>query len=137
MKAEKELTERIQIHKPLSEEQKAQLFLQIIEARSVIHSIQDDLDQRVEELKDFKKEAEARMSEQDAIIDSACQNYRQGYLPENVDCVVKYNGNIATFYDVKTGEKVDERPLSDEEQLRLARNRVDAEDIIKEFSKDE
>jgi len=48
-----------------------------------------------------------------------------------VHCTVKYDGKIATFANKETGEIVEKRELTEEEQLRLASQWHDAEEVIR------
>jgi hypothetical protein len=50
----------------------------------------------------------------------------------SVACIVKYSGKIAIFTDKQTGEIIEKRELTEEEQLRLASQWKDAEEIIRE-----
>jgi hypothetical protein len=71
---------------------------------------------------------------QSDIINMSLAHYKLGYVPENVECSVVYDKGMATYYDCKNGEKVDERPIDEKEQLQLSNRLIDAEDIIRESS---
>jgi hypothetical protein len=90
-------------------------------------------------LKQYQKEQKDLIGEQDAIRRQALEVYRKGFTVKEVKCTVVYDKNIATFYDVESGEKVDERPMTYAEQLSLTTPKTiqDADEFIRRASKAE
>jgi len=62
--------------------------------------------------------------------------YRSGYDVQMVECSATYSGNEVTFTDIN-GEIIEQREMTESEQLQLSRNAVDAESIIRQSSKEE
>ena len=118
------LTEKIQIQKPLSNEQKEALWTEISNAYI-------NIQKKDEELKSFKEAIKTYVETQQDIIDMNLTNYRLGYVPENVECVIRYEKGMTKYFAVATGEMVEEHPTTEEEQLRLTENRIDAESVIR------
>jgi hypothetical protein len=85
------------------------------------------------ELKLHQKEQKDLIDQQNAIAREALNIYRKGFTVKEVKATVKYEKDIATFYDVETGEKVEERPMTHAEQLSLTSNQTiqDAEEFIR------
>jgi hypothetical protein len=124
------ITKTVQIRKPLTNEQKDNLLKEISDAQLII-------DERNEALKAFRDTIKEIIEQQSDIIEMSLANYRAGSLPENVECSITYLDGKAKFVDIKTGEVVDEHEITEAEQLMLSENRVDAEDIIRQASKDD
>lgn len=118
------ITEKIQIHKPLTEAQKDELLKQIADAYLKIN-------QKEVELKEFKDQIKEDIEEQQGLIDMSIGSYRMGYIPENVECIVKYTDGKTQYVSVLSGEIIEEHETTEEEQLKLTEQRVDAEDIIR------
>jgi signal transduction histidine kinase len=129
----KTITETIQIRKPLTEQQKVEMLADISKSNDKIAEIElqiDDLKERIKLLKD-PQEVERNN------IAQVLANYKAGFILENIECSVVYDKGIASFYSVDNGEKVDERPISEQEQLSLSENRIDAEKIIRQANEEE
>jgi uncharacterized protein YdcH (DUF465 family) len=124
------ITETIQIKKPLTELQKLELLADISKSDDRIKDLENGIDEMKADIKPLK---EAQERERDNIS-QALANYKCGFIMENYECSVVYDKGMATYYDIKNGEKVDERPLTESEQLGLTENRIDAEKIIREAS---
>ena len=119
------LTEKIQIQKPLSNEQKEALWTEISNAYI-------NIQKKDEELKAFKEAIKTYVETQQDIIDMNLTNYRLGYVPENIEVVVRYEKGMTKYFAVETGELVEEHPTTEDEQLRMSGNIVDAESVIRD-----
>jgi hypothetical protein len=124
MAVSENLTQRIEIKKPLTADEKDNLLKKISDARSIIETETDELKIHRESVKDT-------CDAQDDIITNCVEVYRKGYNSKLAECSVKYKDNEATFTDMATGEIVDQRPMTEAEQLRLTSNFIDAEKIIR------
>ena len=124
------LTQRIEVKKPLTADEKDELLKQISDAREMIEEQTEDLKIHRESVKDI-------CDAQDDIISKCVELYRKGYNSKMVECEVKYSDGETTFFDVNSGEIVEQRPMTETEQLRLTSKFVDAENIIREDSDNE
>ena len=127
------LTETIQRHVALTQLQKVELLDQISIANDKIAELEDRIDDLKEQIKPLKASQETEKDN----ISQALANYKAGFCPVNVECSVVYDGGMARYYDVVSGELIDEHPITEEEQLRLNENRIDAEKIIRQASNEE
>lgn len=127
------LTRNIEIKKKFSNPDKLELLKQIAEHDEAINEKQMELSDLQDKAKAIKEYIGTKHEE----ISSLCSKYRLGYESTWTECVATYNDGIATFTDEKTGEIVEQRPMTEAEQLQLSENRVDAEDIIRAASKAE
>jgi len=127
------LTETIQIQKPLTEAQRLELLDQIANSYDKMEELELALDDLKEQMKPLKDAIE---SEKDSVA-QALANKKAGFLPENVDCVVTYSGKTAIYTSIETGEIVQERELTESEQLSLGGHRIDADKIIREHTANE
>jgi hypothetical protein len=84
------------------------------------------------ELKAFASTIKGEIEGQEGILQDCAARVRAGYEMTSVACIVKYSGKIAIFTDKQTGEIIEKRELTEEEQLRLASQWKDAEEIIRE-----
>ncbi len=89
----------------------------------------------------FEKQAEAKAFSDDIkadilalsqIINNCAEEIKSGYKMTSVNCLVTYEGNMATFTDKASGEIVEKREMSEEEQLRLSSKWTDAENVIRQ-----
>jgi hypothetical protein len=94
-------------------------------------SEQDAIGEKECELDAYKKQVQAEISQHEATIGVLKNKLRTGYEKIPVQCIVKYDGGKAKYYRKDTGEFVDERPMSDHEQMNLAGGFTDAEQIIR------
>jgi hypothetical protein len=53
------------------------------------------------------------------------------------EAYVKYEDGVVKYIDRDTGELLETRPLSSEEQLNLSGTRIDAEQIIRQAREEE
>ena len=85
------------------------------------------------ELKEFAKSIKDEITAQETIMNENAVKLRQGYEMASVMCFVTYDDNkIAIFTNKDTGEVVERRELTEEEQLRLNSQWRDAEAVIRE-----
>jgi len=125
-----QITKVIQKKNPLNLEQMKTLWDRMVEARQLLAGAKAELDAQNDAFKGLKKE-------QEEVINSCIADYQKGYVTENIECTVTYDGSVASYYDVKTGEKVEGAPLQDGEQLIMAGKRTDAEQIIRASSEED
>lgn len=122
------ITETIQIQNPLTEEQKLGLLDDIVTATDRIA----ELTMQIEDFKEQIKPLKEAIDRENDNISQAIANRKAGFIMVNVECEPKYENGIASFYSIETGDKILERPITEEEQLRLSENRIDAEKIIRQ-----
>ena len=124
------ISQNYHFKKPLTKEEKIALFQQASDARMKLFEKQEELDAQKDAFKAFKEE-------QEKIIDTCFTQFKSGYKIETIECQVTYQDKIATYTNVKTGEIVEEKPIDENEQLALNNGRIDAENIIREASRNE
>jgi len=89
------------------------------------------------DLKEKSKAVSGEIGEQESLISSILSKYHNGFEVKNVECKATYLDGEVTFTDALTGEIVEQRAMTEEEQLQLSEGRIDAEDIIRQASKEE
>ena len=93
--------------------------------------LKDDADEKQADLDAFKKTKQAEIASVEAEIGVIENKLRNGYEQVPVQCVVKYEDNKAKYYQKSTGEFVEERSMTEQEQMKLAGGWVDAEKVIR------
>ena len=83
------------------------------------------------ELKEFASKIKDEIAGQEGILRDCAARVNAGYEMTPVECKVTYNKNIATFINKQTGEIVEKREMTPEEQLRLTSEWHDSEQIIR------
>jgi len=123
------ITTNIQTKRPISNKEKGELLAQIVESDKIITDL-------TMELKEYTADKKDSIEQERLNISRCCQLARDGF--ENVmhECTVDYANNISKFTDIHTGEVVEEHPTTEEEQLHLSTKWKDAEEIIREDTKE-
>ena len=83
------------------------------------------------------EEIKAEIAEQEGIMNKCAEKLRSGYEMRSRQCNVTYDKNIVKYIDKETGEVLEERPMTEDEQLRLTGQRIDAEQIIRQAREEE
>jgi hypothetical protein len=123
------MTTNIQAKRPISDTEKNELLAKIVESDAIITDL-------VLELKEYTTKKKDSIEQERMNISRCCQLARDGFENVTYECTVDYANNITKFTDIHTGEIVEEHPTTEEEQLRLSGKVIDAEDIIREDSKE-
>lgn len=89
------------------------------------------------EFKVIKDDFKERIIQQDDIIHRNAQILRDGFEMRPVECSVEYAYGRVKFTDVATGDIIEERDMTEDEQMRMSENRIDAEQIIRQSSAEE
>jgi hypothetical protein len=125
-----QITKIIQKKNPLNFEELKSLWDKMVEARKILEDAQAQLDAQKDAFKGLKEQ-------QEEVIDQCFSDYKRGYSVSNINCTISYDGKIASYYDVISGEKVEGMPIEDGEQLEMTGGkRIDAEDIIRADNKE-
>ncbi len=90
------------------------------------------INEKLDELKSVSTTIKADIAVQEGILHSCAEKLRSGYEMRPKDVDVKYDKGVVKYIDRDTGEVLVERPMPQDEQLRLPGQRVDAEDIIRQ-----
>ena len=128
------LTQSIFVKKLFTDEQKIELGKQMADAEERLFAKSEELDAEADAFKETKKRLEGEMSAIQAELHDHAKMFRQGYESVQAECFVTYDGTIVKFTDKTTGEVVEEREMTEAEQLRLSGKMVDAENVIREAS---
>jgi len=91
-----------------------------------------NINEKGDQLKSVSTAIKAEITTQEGILHSCAEKLRSGYEMRPRDADVSYEKGIVKYVDKETGEILEERPMTHEEQLRLSGTRIDAEDIIRE-----
>jgi hypothetical protein len=96
------------------------------------------INEKAAELKEFSTAIKSQVAEQETILAECAAKISKGYEMDSIMCYVVYgsDGKTATFTNKETGEVVEERELTEEEQLWLTSQWKDAEEVIREDSKE-
>jgi hypothetical protein len=125
-----EMTLSTWIKIPYTDGEKIDLANQIVEAEASIIGTTEELKGIQDEYKDKIKGFQVELHE-------CASKYRKGYEEVQKECFVKYDGDKAIFTDKETGEILEERELTEAEQMRLSGKIVDAEDVIRQASEED
>jgi|SRR5450759_255679 len=96
--------------------------------------LKDDVGEIESEMDSFKKTKQAEIASRDAEIEVIENKLRNGYEQTPIQCVVEYEDNKAKYYNKTTGEFIEERSLTEQEQMKLAGGWTDADKIIRAVS---
>ena len=96
----------------------------------------DELEAEAAAFKETKKLLEGEMSSIQMELHDHAKKFRDGYEEVKMDCFVSYNGNEVTFTD-KDGVIVEQREMTEAEQLKLSGKLIDAEDVIRQARKED
>ena len=121
---EQQLTQTVWIKKPFTVEQK-------IELGKVMADADGEMNAKAEELKEIRDAFKDGIDELADKLHDAAKKLRQGYEEIRKECVATYEGTIVRFADKDTGEIVEEREMTEDEQMRLSGQMVDAEQVIR------
>lgn len=89
------------------------------------------ISEKGDELKSVSTTIKADIAVQEGILHSCAEKLRSGYEMRPVEADVKYEKGIVKYVDRDTGEILEERPVTQDEQLMFSGKRTDAEDIIR------
>lgn len=132
------LTQMVWVKKLFTDEQKIELGKQMADAEERLSAKSEELDAEADAFKETKKRLEGEMSGIQTELHDHAKMFRQGYNEVQVDCFVTYyDDKMVRFTDKVTGEVVEEREMTEAEQLRLSGKMVDAEQVIREASKED
>jgi hypothetical protein len=76
-----------------------------------------------DELKSISSSIKASITTQDGIINENAEKVRSGYEMRAHTCSPKYDikNKVTTYIDVTSGEIIETRPMTENEQLRLSK----------------
>jgi hypothetical protein len=96
-------------------DEKVEISMKMVNSMQVI-------EEKQEILSDFSKKIKGEIVEQEKIIDECASKIRTGFVTVEKECIVKYDyaNRSVIFIEKETGEVVETRPMSDEEQLRFS-----------------
>lgn len=95
------------------------------------------ISEKADQLKSVSTSIKAEIATHEGVLHTCAEKLRSGYEMRPKDVDLEYEKGIVKYVDKETGEIIEERPMTQEEQLRLSGKRIDAEDIIREASEEE
>jgi hypothetical protein len=101
------------------------------------------ISEKADQLKSVATSIKAEIAEQEAILHKCAEKLRSGYEMKEHDSYVDYDvPGVVRFIDKDTGEVLEERPLTESEQLKLSGKItdgkiIDAEQVIREAREEE
>lgn len=119
------MTVNIQVKRPISDEEKSTILNEIVVADETITKL-------TIELKEYTTTKKEDIEQQRDIISRCCKLARDGYEEVTHECSAVYFDGKAKFTDIHSGEVVEERQITEQEQLNLNEHVVDAEQIIRQ-----
>ncbi len=125
-----ELTHTLYVRHTFDDKELLGLSRKMAGAESKIREKQDSL-------KSVSSAIKAEIDESMAVLHNCAEKLRSGYEMRPRECLVTYDKNIIKYADKETGEILEEKPMTEDEQLRLAGHRVDAEDVIRQAREEE
>lgn len=125
-----ELLETLWIKHTFNSNEIVALAQEMSRAQSVIADKTDELKSAVASIK-------AEIAMQETVSNSCAKKLCAGYEMLPKECVVTYDKGIAKYVDKHSGEVLQERGMTEEEQLKLTEKRIDAETVIREASANE
>jgi hypothetical protein len=120
-----------------TDQQKMELGNLMAEAVKMIMGKEAELEELKEQYKEAADQIKESIGGYDSDLRAAAQKLRNGYEEIQKECVVKYENNMAKYYDKDTGAFIEEHEITEAEQLRLSGKLVDAETIIREASEED
>jgi hypothetical protein len=123
------MTTNIQAKRPISQTEKNELLTKIVESDAIITDL-------VMELKEYTTAKKESIEQERMNISRCCQLARDGFENVTHECTVDYSEGMTKFTDIHSGEMVEEHKTTEEEQLRLNGKWKDAEEIIREDTKE-
>lgn len=107
------LTETIWVKHVLSNDEVVELAQRMARAESAIN-------EKLDQLKSVSTAIKAEIVTQEGILHSCAEKLRSGYEMRPREAGVDYAKGIVKYVDKETGEILEERPMTQEEQLRLS-----------------
>ncbi len=128
---EARLTETIWVKHSFTGEESMALGQKMAQAESIIS-------EKADELKSVSTTIKADIAAQEGVLHSCAEKLRTGYEMRQQECFADYSVKGRVKYIAKdTGEVLEERDLTEDEQLRLSGKRTDAEDVIRGAAEEE
>ncbi len=125
------LIETIWVKHLFTSEESMSLGQKMAQAESIIGAKSD-------ELKSVSTTIKADIASQEGVLHSCAEKLRTGYELRQQECFADYSVKGRVKYIAKdTSEILEERDLTEDEQLRLSGKRTDAEDIIRQSTEEE
>jgi CHASE3 domain sensor protein len=121
------ISRNVEIKTPLTLDKKDELLRKISDAYKVIAEKDSEIESHKDFIKDLKEQIDAEVSKVKLVI----AVYDKGFESRMVECVAEYKDGRAKFTDVHTGEIVEDREMTEAEQLQLSNGWIDAENIIR------
>ena len=110
---------------------------EIVELAQKMARAEATVSEKSDQLKSVSTTIKAEITTQEGILHSCAEKLRSGYEMRPKETDVSYEKGIVKFVDKKTGEILEERPMTQDEQLRLNSTRIDAEEIIRQANEEE
>lgn len=97
-----------------------------------------EISEKADELKSVSSTIKADIAIQEGILHKCAEKLRSGYEMRLKEATVKYESGIVKYLDKDTGEILEERPMSQEEQMQLSKgNFMDIETLTQQENEPE
>ena len=112
---------------------------ELIDLGRKLSSAERKIREKEDELKTASTTIKADIAGLEAIINGAAAKLEAGYEMIDKECALRYEGGKAKYYDIDTGEFLQERELRSGEQMNItgAGTFTDAEKIIRAANEQE
>ena len=134
---EQPLAQTIWVKVPFTDEQKITLGNLMAESVKMIIGKEAELESLKEEFKEAADEVKESIGGFESDLRTAALKLRNGFEEVKKECVVRYEDNVAKYYDKDNGILVEEHEMTEAEQMRLSGKMVDAEQIIRGASEED
>ncbi len=124
-------TEFVWVKKQFTPEQKIELGEKMADADDRLSKKETELTMAAEAFKEQRKALEGEITVISQELHNHARKFRAGFEEVHIECTVKYGGNRRLSYSKDGGELVEDRELTEAEQMRLSGNMVDAEQVIR------
>ncbi len=102
---------------------------EVLELAQRMAMAESSINEKADQLKSVSTTIKAEIATQEGILHSSAEKLRSGYEMRPRDAVVTYDKGIVKYVDKDTGEIFEERPMTQEEQLRLNSKAPGAEEV--------
>ncbi len=92
---------------------------EVVELAQKMAMAESSITEKADQLKSVSTTIKAEIATQEGILHSCAEKLRSGYEMRPREADVTYEKGIVKYVDKGTGEILDERPMTQEEQLRL------------------
>ncbi len=92
---------------------------EVVELAQKMAMAESSINEKADQLKSVSTTIKAEIATQEGILHSCAEKLRSGYEMRPREADVTYEKGLVKYVDKDTGEILEERPMTQDEQLRL------------------